>query len=1091
MQTINAVDRPPAEQKDENTHGGGADTITTPALKPNGRVTVDASSTITADAGAGSVAGSGSLPASLRARYEDIRLLGRGGMGTVYRAIDPRLNRLVALKLLLRVDVEHFSRFLQGARAQARVQHEHVCRVYEAGEADGEPYIVMQYIDGRPLNKVKDRMTLEQKVRVIREVAAALHEAHRIGLVHRDVKPGNILVDVGEDGSWKPYVVDFGLARDVAERGQTMSGAVLGTPSFMAPEQARGEIRALDRRTDVYSLGATLYDLLAGRPPFVAEELWAVVAMVAGEEAPQLGAVMKEVPGDLETIVMKCLERDPSRRYESAKALGDDLQRFLDGESIGARRDGVGYVLWKKARKHKLIALLSIASLIAVAVPLGLWVKAMRDATEQVAFTREISEDVRAMELFLRTAYVLPLHDVEKERDIVRERLAAIERKMSEAGEIGEGPGSYALGRGYLALAEPEKAREHLTRAVAHGYTSPDLELALGTALGEIYGQALEATKRIENKEEQAAKVRAIEADLRDPALAHLRRAAGTAVGSPAYANGLIAFYEGKFEEALVKARKAFEKASWLYEAKKLEGDAQYALGSRYRHDAAFDHEKMTAHFGPAAEAYRAASEIARSDPEAHRAECELFTQIMMGEGFTGRPMQASFEKAREACARAVGASSRDRRARAQRAFTHVMFAGMLVTNPSSGSDPEQTLKEAVRLAEEAVRASPEDAMAHYVLSIGRASEALWAGSRGHDGRASLELSITSQKEALRIDPRFVWAQQDLTQAYFMYGEFDLWDQLGVTPAMESGIKAAERLIALVPSRGISWSVKGSAHTVAAQALLSRGKSPEAHVEQILVAASEYLRVSGADDPDVYFLRARAHGLRALYEMAVGKDPRRSLEEAARNTEEQMRRLKAVLPTQTRGYVSIAEARYHLLRSEDPEPALARARDAYRRASEAAPWDTRMPTGRAYVEVLAIRWAIKQKKAKPAMFEAALDLLRPIVVEPRQNPSIYEVLAEIHALRAAWLLEGGHSPAEDIAQGLARAGEALSRSPRRAGAMVVKGNLHLLEARAARDRTARAEAARRAAEALESAFKNNPLLEREHRADLEEANRLR
>jgi serine/threonine-protein kinase len=198
------------------------------------------------------------LPPSLRERYEDIRLLGEGGMGTVYRGRDKRLGRLVALKLLRRADPDLARRLLQEARAQARVQHEQVCRVYEAGEADGEPFIAMQYIEGQALDRAKERMTLEQKVKVIREVAAALHEAHRIGLVHRDIKPGNILVETGEDGAFKPYIADFGLARDVSQEGQTMTGAVLGTPAFMAPEQARGEVRSLDRRTDVYSLGATL-----------------------------------------------------------------------------------------------------------------------------------------------------------------------------------------------------------------------------------------------------------------------------------------------------------------------------------------------------------------------------------------------------------------------------------------------------------------------------------------------------------------------------------------------------------------------------------------------------------------------------------------------------------------------------------------------------------------------------------------------------------------------------------------------------------------------------------------------------------------
>jgi eukaryotic-like serine/threonine-protein kinase len=1031
------------------------------------------------------------LPPSLQARYDDLKLLGRGGMGTVYRVHDKRLQRLAALKLLRRADPELLQSFLREARAQARVQHEHVCHVYEVGEADGEPFIVMQYIDGAPLPKVKDRMTLEQKVTVIRDIAAALHEAHRIGLVHRDVKPGNILVEAGDDGAWRPYIVDFGLARDVAERGQTMTGAVLGTPSFMAPEQARGEVRALDRRTDVYSLGATLYDLLAGRPPFVAEHLWKVLSMVADEEPPPLGAVMKEVPGELETIVMKCLEREPSKRYESARALGDDLQRFLDGEPIQARRAALGYVLWKRAKKHKLLALLTGAALVAAAVPLGLSIKARRDTAAQVALARELAEDVKEMELFLRTAYGLPLHDVEKERDIVRARLATIERRMAVAGKPGEGPGNYALGRGHLALSDPQKAREHLTRALEHGHTSPDLEVALGMALGELYRKALKETKRIENAEERAAKVRAIEAEYRDPALVHLRAARGSASGSPAYAEGLIAFYEERHEEALAKAKEAFEKAPWLYEAKKLEGDVQFVLGSRYRHDAAFDEEKMMAHFGPAAEAYSAAAEIARSDPEPHRAACELFTQVLLGAQMSGRPAQPSFEKARAACAKAALASSRDGQVRVQTAFTHAMFASSLTERPTSGDDPRTVIEEAIGLAEEAVRASPEDAMAHYVLGAIWCSKAIWLRDRGYDGRASFQRASAASEAALHIDPRFVWALQDLIASNTMSLDLDVWEGLDVTTGLERVTKLHERLIALAPDTPNAWYNKGYLHYLGAKALLLRGQSPEQHTTQMLAAADEIARLS-PNGPASYDVRLNAYSFIAAHEIAAGKDPRRSLEEGARQAQELERRGgESASASLIVAEFLLTEARYHLLQSEDPEPGLRRAREISLRASKAAPWNVELLMLRAEIEILAIRWAMKQRRAKPEMFAEALGLLQPLVPKQHTDRRFYESLAELHALRAAWLLEGGRSPAEDIAQGLAMAGEALSKNPHMATALLARGDLFLTEARAAHDRGARAEAARRAAEAFEAAFLSNPLLEREHRAALEEAKRSR
>ncbi len=188
-------------------------------------------------------------------------------MGAVYRARDRQLQREVALKVLLRQGDESAQRMLREARAQARLDHENICKVFEAGTGDGVCHIAMQFIDGAPLRAAAEQMTLEEKVRVVRQVALALHEAHRQGLVHRDVKPSNIMVEEREGAAPKPYLTDFGIAREVGAAGSTLTGAIAGTPAFMAPEQASGQVRSLDRRTDVYSLGATLFDVLAGRPP--------------------------------------------------------------------------------------------------------------------------------------------------------------------------------------------------------------------------------------------------------------------------------------------------------------------------------------------------------------------------------------------------------------------------------------------------------------------------------------------------------------------------------------------------------------------------------------------------------------------------------------------------------------------------------------------------------------------------------------------------------------------------------------------------------------------------------------------------------
>ena len=203
------------------------------------------------------------------ARYASIRFLGRGGMGKVFLVHDPRLRREVALKFVRGDNPEHVRRLISEARAQARVSHERVCKVHEVDEVDeveGKVYIAMQYIAGQPLGVIARELTLEQRVMLLRDAAEGIHEAHRVGIIHRDLKPSNIMVERADDDQLRAYVMDFGLARSAQDDGATLSGTVIGTPRYMAPEQAIGEPGGLDRRADVYSLGATLYHLVTGKP---------------------------------------------------------------------------------------------------------------------------------------------------------------------------------------------------------------------------------------------------------------------------------------------------------------------------------------------------------------------------------------------------------------------------------------------------------------------------------------------------------------------------------------------------------------------------------------------------------------------------------------------------------------------------------------------------------------------------------------------------------------------------------------------------------------------------------------------------------
>jgi hypothetical protein len=285
--------------------------------------------------------------------YEIVGVLGRGGMGVVYKARQKGLGRLVALKMILHG--EHAGsaerrRFRAEGEAIARLQHPNIVQIFEVGVHQGKPFFSLEFLPGGSLEsrlRAAPAPTREAAA-LVETLSRAVAAAHRAGLVHRDLKPANVLFSA--DGA--PKITDFGLAKKLDEAGQTQSGAVLGTPSYMAPEQARGQGKAVGPAADVYSLGAILYDCLTGRPPFQAPTVLETLAQVLGNDPPPPSRLNARVPRDLETICLKCLHKSPERRYASAEALADDLHRFLAGEAIRARPEGVlgklGRTLWRQ-----------------------------------------------------------------------------------------------------------------------------------------------------------------------------------------------------------------------------------------------------------------------------------------------------------------------------------------------------------------------------------------------------------------------------------------------------------------------------------------------------------------------------------------------------------------------------------------------------------------------------------------------------------------------------------------------------------------------------------------------------------------------
>ncbi len=288
-------------------------------------------------------------------KYQLLEELGRGGMGVVYRAWQADLRRHVAVKMILHSRLasrEDVRRFSVEAQSAGGLMHQGIVRIHEVGQVAGQHYYTMDYIDG---DNLADRLKRgpfdpDEAARLVAQVACAVHYLHQHGVIHRDLKPSNILLN----SEGQPHVTDFGLAKifDGTDSGKTQSGTIVGTPSYMSPEQAAGRTSKISPLCDVYSLGAILYELLCGRPPFQKETPLDTLVEVLEGEPTLLCKQNRAIPRDLELICFRCLEKDPAKRYSSAEALAADLERYLQGDAIEARPSGVISKLKRWARRE-------------------------------------------------------------------------------------------------------------------------------------------------------------------------------------------------------------------------------------------------------------------------------------------------------------------------------------------------------------------------------------------------------------------------------------------------------------------------------------------------------------------------------------------------------------------------------------------------------------------------------------------------------------------------------------------------------------------------------------------------------------------
>lgn len=985
----------------------------------------------------------------MKDRYEILALLGAGGMGQVYRANDAVLGREVALKILRGDDPQLFARAQREARHQSRVNHENVGHIYEVGKLDEKPFVAMQLVEGRDLGAVLDELSLFDKVDILRQVAEGVQAAHSTGLIHRDIKPGNVLVEPRESG-WHAWVVDFGLAVDPSQPGMSVTGDMVGTATYMSPEQIRGERSQLDRRSDVYALGATLFEVLTGRGPFVGENPVQVLMQALHDEAPSLRRIARGLPFELEIIVAKCLEKDPERRYASARLLADDLNRFLKGEPVLAQPPSRVY-RWKKwLIRHRFVAAVIGTATLLILGSLAVAFRARWEAGETARYAREFGREAEQVATRLRIAQLAPRHDLAAEKEVLAERMSRLEARSRRLGGLALQPGLVAVARTQLALGELAEARQLLDEVRSLGRDDPELARLRGRTLFLLYRQRLASIRRLDPRWRDVELLRERES-LLEPALA----AFSAADDLDDLDRARVAMLAEDLHSAETSATAAVAASPWDHEPKLLLADilAESAQGS-------FEDGSMDAAvelLARAREVLRQAREIGRSDPQVYRQECSL-AELRFEVALVGSlPVPEDTASFLEPCDLAVGTDSSSATSLARRAGLRRHLASRALRQ---GADPLKDLNRAIEDGERALELDGRVTDALYQTGVAYSLRANHA--EGSDSEINDDLTRAGEllERCIQEAPKFIPCRVSLGVNGLERGIHLDNQGLDAREIFLGAISAFEEAIALAPSLAVLHNNLAYTSVYLAEVSLEAGVDPTPR----LASARESLRRSIELAPDYASARlslGESYRVEASYLYDQALDPSTAVEQAARAYGLALeldpdRFYAALLSFQTQ----LLGADYRLENALDGE----RLPDSVRAALETAERIGSEPLPCERAEFLI-------REATAASSESLLGEAQALASRsscPLAESRAWRRLATAEALR-------GKDPAASLRRGLEALHGYLLESPRDSEAVALGAEFELEIARSTRDPLGSRAAAERALTAWSRALELRPM----------------
>ncbi len=991
---------------------------------------------------AGSSAPPEAASADLSARFgkfvRTVRL-GSGGGGEVWKAWDTNLARWVALKFLRGGDAEEIARFKREAQTSAKLAHANIAAVYEVGEDQARHYIAMQFIDGRTLRGM--RFDSRSVATFVRDAARAVSYAHDNGILHRDLKPDNLMVELparrqtAASGSAPPlrdagaggrlYVMDFGLARVVGEKGLSTHGRVIGTPNYMSPEQSRGE--SLDGRTDVYSLGATLYELATGNVPFAAPNVYETLRKLQ-EEAPP---AMRGVEPDLETIILKCLEKERERRYASAAELADELDRFLRGEPVRAHRPSLIYraqkavTKWRTAFATGLVAL-AVVALVAGAVWLRLRVRAATVAQAKETLLREMRSTASTC---LSAAL-----DLRRSGDVAgmqryAEKLEEVCRRVTK-----ELPGlpepHYLLGRLYRAQMRDGDARREQEEAlrlqpdcagalyeriilVARDYRRRSID-----AVAEAWREEGMRMSRdgsvvrppsvsdvVKGDESAASMKRLIDADLH----ALLHGPSALDAGELACARALEAWTAGRFDEARRGLAEAIRIAPALDEAHQALAQLEYDC-ERFEESAAVCTTAMEGDRGylPFVES---------------RAEARLMHALVLQRAT--RPCEAAFKAAIDDCEEVARRSQGTVRPLVLLASATMSY-GLAVE--SRREDPSALYRKSIDGYTAALAIDPRDDDLWKRRGGVHANLGVRIWRRRGDPRAEYEAAIRDLDESVKRNP-------DNSQAWEWRGNVNLnWaaydSGLGgdPRPRLHEAIRDYEEAIHRHPGRSESWFYLGSALCEGAQAESQRGVNPEASYEAAARAFAEAAKLD-ARFAMLWFRWGQMETTWAMYTASRG-DPGSHYAAALRCFDEADRREPAAAESLLwRGNANLHWAAWEAENGSDPSAHYGAAAEAFDEAIEIDPNRFELRRNRAISRLNLACWLAEHGDDPTGLCRQAIEDFSHAMLLRRTNGEVVAFRGNAWQTIGVWRVRQGAGGGKELRAALQDYADAVRVTP--------------------------------------------------------------